>query len=193
MLNLLNYTKQLKVNGQLFPNSAAAYEAFKTYEGEVKIELNIADTVADTNTPASSTAAHPSGDLVVQIKVRQYMTQKATSGFDFMRKYNEDKPMPMRVMYGRIVEETKGMYKMELHCRPTPMSICMKCGRTLEHPVSLLYGLGPECGSHFHINPLQSKEELDAAYDQMKASLSEVTWTGWIIKAAIEEWKQVEA
>lgn len=187
MLNLLNYPKQLKVNGQLFPNSAVAFEAFKDHVGEVTIDLNILEAA-----PVSAVSSATTSSDTVQIKVRQYMTQRATAGFDFMKKYNDDKPMPMRVMFGKVLEETKGMFKMELHCRPTPMSICMKCGRTLEHPVSLLYGLGPDCGEHFHINPLQSKAELDAVYEQMKAELALVTWTGWIIKSAIEEWKQVE-
>ena len=63
---------------------------------------------------------------------------------------------------------------------------CMKCGRPLTHPVSRLYGLGPECGQHFHINPFETEQELREAVEEVDKKLSEITWSGWIAKSAVE-------
>lgn len=124
------------------------------------------------------------------IAVRQYMTKPASKDFDFQMRWNNDIPMPMRVMAGKVIQETRGMFKMECHGIALETGVCMRCGRTLTHPVSRLYGIGPECGSHFHINPFDSSEELYAELDKVKAQLESVRWTGWVIKSAIESWKE---
>lgn len=46
------------------------------------------------------------------IKVKAYMTKPATPQFDFMQKWNNNKPMPYRIMKGEKVKETKGMVYM---------------------------------------------------------------------------------
>lgn len=75
---------------------------------------------------------------------------------------------------------------------PLKIDVCMRCGRTLTHPVSRLYGIGPECGGHAHINPFNTEEELYAALDKVKEQLSEIKWRGWVIKSAIEECQEVK-
>lgn len=55
---------------------------------------------------------------VYEITVKKYMTHKSTPNFDFMKKWNDDKPMPAQTMRGIVLEETKGMIKMELRCLP---------------------------------------------------------------------------
>lgn len=72
-----------------------------------------------------------------RITVKKYMTEPATSTFDFHSKWNDDKPMPLTVMQGSIEKETRGMYYMSL-------------------------------------------EEDDNK------------WSGWVIKSAIKEWKEIE-
>jgi hypothetical protein len=121
------------------------------------------------------------------IKVRQYMTKPSTPDFDFMEKWNNNIPMPFRVMTGKVVKETRGMVMMDLHCEPFKTDYCMRCGRALTHPVSRLYGIGPECGGHAHINPFETEEQLRAALDDVRAKLADVKWRGWIIKSAILE------
>jgi hypothetical protein len=108
------------------------------------------------------------------IKVRQWLTRR------------NDKPVPMRTMEAVIVRETnKAVYvKMNGHLKPS--STCNHCGRRLTHPVSLLYGLGPVCGGHFHINPVNSEEELQRRYTEMQKKMEKVTWEGWIPKSQIE-------
>jgi hypothetical protein len=44
-------------------------------------------------------------------------------------------------------------------------SFCCRCGRTLTHPTSLKYGIGPECAKHYlpheFLNTYQIELELD--------------------------------
>lgn len=125
------------------------------------------------------------------IKVRQYMTKPSSPEFDFQSKWNKNEPMPFRIMQGRVLKETRGMVMMDCYAVPLKVDVCMRCGRTLTHPVSRLYGIGPECGGHAHINPFTTEDELYAALDVVKANLSKIRWQGWIIKSAIEQCQEV--
>ena len=123
--------------------------------------------------------------LEYQITVKRYMTQTATPEFDFMAKWNNDNPMPLRTMVGTIEKETHGMVYMKLHGQAEPVVRCMRCGRLLTNPISQHYGIGPECMSKLgfvcDINDV----------DTITKKLVDVTWEGWIIKSAITERKEV--
>ena len=121
------------------------------------------------------------------IRVKRWMTEQTTNdSFDFMRHWNKNIPMPMRVMRGRVLSETRGMLYMELRACPLKTDYCMRCGKPLSSPVSKLYGLGPECGGHYHINPFNTEEELQAAIEEVRQKLNNVVWTGWIAKSGVE-------
>ena len=121
------------------------------------------------------------------VRVKKWMTQKTTDqSFDFMSHWNRNIPMPFRVMRGRVLSETRGMLYMELRACVLRTDYCMKCGKPLSHPVSKLYGLGPECGGHYHINPFNTEEELQAALQEIRQKLNNITWTGWISKSGVE-------
>lgn len=124
-----------------------------------------------------------------KIEVKSYMLKKSSPDFDFMAKWNNDIPMPLKVMVGTIVKETKGMVYMKLHgdIFSEKTCTCMKCGRPLTNPVSQYFGIGPECGGHNYVNPFNSDEELKQAVAQYKAKLNKLTWEGWVIKSAIIE------
>jgi hypothetical protein len=133
-----------------------------------------------------------SGNIpVYQIKVKQYMTQPGSPSFDFMSKYNNDVPMPLRVMVGTKEKETPGMVYMKLHGEITEEKtyVCMRCGKLLSNPVSQYFGVGPECGGHNYVNPFKSDAELKAAVDAMQRKLKATVWEGWVIKKAIESEK----
>lgn len=202
MLNLIQINRPLKVNGETFINSHEAFEKFKDFQGELEI---IIPPVQAKEEPKRNTK--PKAEFIEQakketqsektekgqeyrIKVRQYMTKPSSPGFDFQTKWNNDTPMPMRIMVGRIIDETKGMYKMGLEGRPQATSVCMKCGRKLTNPVSLLYGIGPECGGHFHITTV-SESELEQNMESIKEKMAQVKWTGWVIKSAVEEMEKI--
>lgn len=187
MLNLLNWDAPLKVNGTEFANSKEAYKAFKSFKGEVKVELNFNKVAEVPKVKQAVQATTVTNGQEFKIKVRQYMTKE----WEFNTQWNNGVPMPMRIMVGKVIKETKGMVQMELHGHPMPSTICCKCGRTLTHPVSLLYGVGPECGKHFHINPYETQAELDLNYEELKNKMAEIKWTGWVIKSAIEEKEEI--
>lgn len=129
------------------------------------------------------------------ITVKQYMTKKSSPGFDFMAKWNDDNPMPLRTMIGTIEKETRGMVYMKLHgdIIAEQMHFCMKCGRPITNPVSQFFGMGPECGGHNYVNPFESEEELKSVVESYRRNyLQKLTWEGWIIKSAIESQEEVK-
>ena len=71
-----------------------------------------------------------------KITVKKYMTEPATSTFDFQDKWNNGKPMPLCIMQGEVIKETRGMYYMKLKS-------------------------------------------------------DDITWTGFVIKSAIKEWREI--
>lgn len=129
-----------------------------------------------------------------KIKVKKYMTRKSTPYFDFMKKYNNDEPMPLRIMFGEITKETKGMVFMNLYgdIDEDNFGICVKCGATITNPVSRYFGMGPYCGGHQYINPFSTEEELLLAIKIYRTEyLNNIKWSGWIPKSAILEQKRV--
>lgn len=48
-----------------------------------------------------------------KITVKKYMTEPATATFDFQDKWNDGVPMPLCVMQGEVIKETRGMYQMK--------------------------------------------------------------------------------
>ena len=128
------------------------------------------------------------------VTVRQYMTKKSSPSFDFMAKWNNDNPMPLRTMIGTVERETNGMVYMKLHgdIVAEQVQCCMKCGKPITNPVSKFFGMGPECGGHNYVNPFESEEELKSIVDSYRKNyLQKITWEGWIIKSAIIEKEEI--
>lgn len=188
MLNLLkDYKGAVEVNGQSFDSLASALKGLKNFDGQLTIVLN--KGAGERVSQASQQVEEVAGDKIYRIKVRQYMTRPSTPQFDFQDKWNNGIPMPMRIMVGRKLKETKGMVQMELWGEITDeiTHSCMKCGKRLTNNVSKFFGIGPECGGHNYTNPFETDEELKAAVKDIQEQLKEIKWTGWIIKSAIEE------
>lgn len=192
MLNLLNIEKPIKVNGIVYPSSNAAWEKLKDTDGPFEILINFKEEKKVVEAPKPEVKEVP----VFRVEVKQYMTKEASPGFDFMQKWNNNSPMPMRRMYGEVLEETKGMYRMRLHGRAEKDSTnCSHCLRELTHPVSVYYGVGPICGEHMHMAPMSVLEKIadkEELFRQADEKLRAVTWEGWIIKSAITNMTQIE-
>jgi len=139
------------------------------------------------NSPKKRVTEASNGEVV--IKVKAYMTKKSSPEFDFMAKWNNDNPMPLRTMVGKRIKETPGMVYMELHgdILSEKTLHCMKCGKKITNPVSQYFGMGPECGGHNYTNPFETEEQLRQAVGEYKQKLQNVKWEGWIIKSAILE------
>lgn len=61
--------------------------------------------------------------------------------------------------------------------------ICMLCGRKLEHPVSVKYGIGPICGGHFHV-PMNDEDQIP---EMVKQKLRVDNWVP--LSCIEEEWE----
>lgn len=159
---------------------------------EFTLKPNVARPSATTSEPVRRSSTPTAGDgKEYKIHVKKYMTEKGTPQFDFMTKWNNDIPMPFVIMSGTIEKETRGMYYMKLHGKAERTSVCMCCGKKLTNKLSMLYGLGPECGQHAYINPFSSEDELNEHLDEVFKRISEVTWEGWLIKSSIKDIQEV--
>ena len=190
MLEYLNsYEGKLTINEVTYPSVAEARAALSGFKGNIRILLNHNEVKQSTASHTKEISSSDEGTNIYQIKVRTYMTKPSSPDFDFQDKWNHGVPMPLRIMVGKKLKETRGMVQMELWGEITQKitSTCMKCGRPLTNPVSRYFGIGPECGGHNYVNPFESDEELNEAVEQMKTELKNIRWTGWIIKSAIEE------
>lgn len=126
-----------------------------------------------------------------KITVKKYMTEPATANFDFQNKWNNGKPMPLCIMQGEVIRETRGMYYMELQGKAEPTSKCLVCGKTLTNPISKLYGIGPECSEKVGVIRVESEEEAREKWNELVQQIGNIKWEGWVIKSAIKEWREI--
>lgn len=134
-------------------------------------------------------------DTVYCITVKSYMRKHSTPEFDLMARWNNDIPMPLLTMVGIVLQETKGMVKMQLHGDLVSQvtQTCMCCGKPITNKISQYFGMGPICGQHDYTNPFETIEELNDAINNYRSQyLQKITWTGWIPKSAIIDSFEVE-
>lgn len=187
MQNIFNQIKS-------FSDVSVQFVEGEPFEFTLKPTVSSRHSVTTQVEPVHNRSDTPmTGDgKVYRVHVKKYMTEKGTLQFDFMTKWNNDVPMPFVIMSGTIEKETRGMYYMKLHGRAERTSVCMCCGKRLTNKISMLYGLGPECGHHAYINPFNSEEELNEHLDEVFKRISDVTWSGWVIKSAIKDMQEVK-
>ena len=126
-----------------------------------------------------------------KVTVKQYMTEPSSTTFDFQDKWNNGVPMPLCIMQGKVIKETRGMIYMDLTGRAEPSCRCFVCGKSLTNPVSKLYGIGPECSNKIGLIRIESEEEAREKWEEISNRISEIKWSGWIIKSAIKSWEEV--
>lgn len=170
-----NWSGSIVINDVEYDSVQDAESVFKTLSDDIHIILKSANKSVSNRTTVQNTDSLTE----YQITVKQYMTRKATPEFDFMAKWNNDNPMPLRTMTGTVEKETAGMVYMKLHGQALETITCMRCGKELTHPVSRHYGIGPECmkkvGMFCDITNV----------DEIKEKLIDVKWSGWIIKSSV--------
>lgn len=181
-----NWKGKIEVNGVLYDNVSLV--DLTKFTGS----LNIVLFPAETEREKISLDVKPSENI--RVTVKSYMTKKATPDFQFMEKWNNNIPMPLRTMVGHIEKETPGMIFMELHGDITQeiTQTCMKCGRPITNPISQYFGLGPECGHHNYTNPFDTEEELRKHVAEYRERLKTIKWSGWIPKSACLEMTSLE-
>ena len=192
MLDLIkDYKGSLIINDKKYSDVKVAIQDFKNYDGDLTIVLN---SELKQYSKRGEQKENEEKDRIYRIRVKQYMTKPATPTFDFMDKWNNGEPMPLRIMVGRKLQGTRGMVKMELWGDITEeqSTHCMSCGRVLTNKISQYFGIGPKCGNHDYVNPFDTEEELKEAVKEMRTILRNKKWTGWVIKSAIEEEEIIE-
>ena len=191
---LMNYKGSVNVNGFEFESVKLANKSLteQGYEGTVTVKIT--GTTKQSTYTKPTTVTTYQNNKVYKITVKKYMTKPSSADFDFQTKWNKDTPMPLRIMVGKIIKETKGMYQMELHGEILGDGDirCMSCGRALTNKVSQYFQIGPECGSHGYVNPFETEKELADAVSSYNEKLKlETRWTGWVIKSAITEMEEI--
>lgn len=188
MTMLQNWNGQVKLNGKLY-NGMGDINVVEAIQGSEFHMVLLSKTRRQIEKQPEQEK-----QKTYKITVKKYMTQKSSPGFDFMSKWNNDEPMPLRTMIGTIDKQTPGMYHMTLHgdILAEKTCYCMRCGKELKNPVSQYFGIGPECGNHGYVNPFNSDEELRAAVESYRKQLQNMTWTGWVIKSAITEMEEIQ-
>lgn len=182
MLTLLkNWPGEVDIDDKHYSSIQDATSDFKRVSESVHIRLHAKQAKRIQRIVTHDRSIAESDAQRYKVTVKAYMTKPATPDFDFMAKWNNDKPMPLRTMIGTVEKETRGMVYMKLHGQGEPVITCMRCGRQLTNPISRHYGIGPECMSKLGL----ICDITDV--DEIKKQLVDITWEGWIIKSAITE------
>lgn len=173
---LKDWKGSIDIDDKQYTSVQDAVSVFKTLSDDTCIVLHSASENAN-----KSKIERVESKVEYRITVKKYMTEQATPSFDFMEKWNNNIPMPLRVMTGTVEKETRGMIYMKLHGQAESVVKCMRCGRTLTNEISKMYGIGPECITKI---PFIMKLDMNDV-DGIKQRLVDVTWEGWIIKSSI--------
>lgn len=183
---------KLNWNGTILVNDSECETLdLSSLNGSVNIRLLPKGTAHRVRVTDDTTNSVESTNDVTEyrIKVKSYMTKKATPDFDFMQRWNNNVPMPLMVMTGTKEKETKGMVYMKLHgdLYAEVIQTCMCCGKPITNPISKYFGMGPVCGGHNYTSPFDSEDDLKQAVAEYKKKLLNITWEGWIVKSAVTE------
>lgn len=184
MLSMLsNWQGEVIINGQNYNGNKPKIAPF------TPIHINLKPMIKKAENESNNQVISTDNKTEYKITVKSYMTKKATDEFDFMKKWNNDNPMPFRTMSGEKIKETKGMVYMRLHgdIYQEITCNCIKCGKSLTNPVSRFFGIGPECGGHNYTHPFESDEQLRQAVLFYKKQLIDTIWEGWVVKSSITE------
>ena len=175
----------IEIGGTRYESVKDAVSLFKTLNSKSSIKLYASAVKADTEQNRQH-IEQATDSTEYEITVKKYMTQPSSGGFDFMLKWNQNKPMPCVTMRGTVEKETRGMVYMNLHGFAKPTITCMCCGRELTNPVSRHYGIGPICLSKIGI-----ARQIDDI-ENIKEDLVKMKWSGWLIKSAITSRKEIK-
>ena len=178
---LKDWKGEISINDKHYISVQDATNVFKTLSDDSHILLR-----SSVKNAVQSVVDSVESKVQYRITVKKYMTEKSNPGFDFMLKFNNDVPMPLRTMTGTIEKETRGMVYMKLHGQAEPVVRCIRCGRLLTNPTSQIYGIGPECMEKLGLVRI----EIDDV-ETIKKRLVDIVWEGWIIRSSIIEKEEV--
>ena len=115
MLESIIWNGPVELNGKSYDSYDQAVQVLKGYSGDVCIVLRAKDKPGESTRERGESRKKRNEQRVrYRIRVLRYMTTPPTPTFDFHDRWNGGIPMPESIMEGYIVDETKGMVKMEL-------------------------------------------------------------------------------
>ena len=92
-------------------------ELLKTWQGKMFINGRVVKDIdkVDLNGALKiKLVPERSMTMISKVVVKPYMLKRASPQFDFMSKWNNDKPMPKDTMYGYTTTNTRAMVRMAL-------------------------------------------------------------------------------
>ena len=176
MTMMKNWKGKVEIDDVVYDSIEHAQSVFKSFSDDIHIKL-LSNTQSANMKRTEALKADSKSEY--EIEVKKYMTQQATADFDFMLKWNDNKPMPMKIMQGTVEKETRGMVYMKLHGLAKPTITCYCCGKELTNPISRHYGIGPIC-----LGKLGIQRDIDDI-ENIKEELVNITWEGWVIRSSI--------
>jgi len=117
---------------------------------------------------------------IYKIKLQKLSPNRDRKGTIYISKWIAQKIETPCELEVTVTGETTKAIKVDARAIATPTSTCRHCGRELTHPVSLLYGIGQECGKHYHI----PQEGKDVEY--IRELITSIEYHGWIPKSSID-------
>jgi len=118
-------------------------------------------------------------ELAEKYKEKLQEFKEAKKATIYLKKWvAKEKGIP-RELEVEILKETAKAILVKGNALATPTDRCRVCGRQLTHPVSVLYGIGPECGQHFHIP--QNEEDVE----KIRSMIEAIEFEGWLPKSQV--------
>lgn len=107
MLNVLNTSAPVTVNGVQYESSQKAYEHLKDHQGTIDIRI----VPGDKYIPAVE--LH-SMEPQFTVTVKPWMTEKSSPGFEFMEEWNNNNPVPLETMRATVLVDEEKRVKMDM-------------------------------------------------------------------------------
>ncbi len=115
-----------------------------------------------------------------------------TFQFEIRQTFARSKEIPM-IFIGQILKETQKAIYVYGHgsAETRKTGRCCMCGRKLTHPVSVILGIGPECGKHFW-NWDAVGGYTSENVERLKGKLQDITINTWMPKSVVISQVNVE-
>lgn len=115
-----------------------------------------------------------------------------TFQFEIRQTFARSKEIPM-IFIGKILKETPKAVYIYGHgsAETRKTGRCCMCGRKLTHPVSVILGIGPECGKHFW-NWDAVGGYTSENVERLKGKLQDITIDTWMPKSIVISQVNVE-
>lgn len=192
LLLKIGYQGPVEVDGEVFPSISDAMEKLSQYTGTMRIKPLWPLLEKEPEKERLEVEKKPEKDTLTlelnvpyEITVKAYVTKADTEKFQFHKKFNHGNPMPFRTMRGNVINRTEKMYKVDLYAYPTTIEQCLRCGKRITHPISKLYGIGPDCAEYLNIPRYESRDDLDDNMKSLQKEMKKIVWVGYVPMSAI--------